>query len=223
MKCGGDVKIKNAKETKVELTPFVAKHYNALLNIFSFGIYPHFTTKVVKEANFRKGDSVLDLGSGTGRFACLIRKYIGETGKYVGVDLSRIMVQQARKRCENFKNTRFISGRIEEELSLTEYFDKVFISFVLHGFTQENRIKIIRNAYKRLRTGGKLIILDYAERDVDRASPIVKFLIRKVECPLAEKFMQINLKEVLFKIGFSAFIEKFHLKGYVRLEMCEKR
>jgi len=62
LKCGGDVRIKNTKETKVELTPFVAKHYNAILNIFSFGIYPHFNTKVVKEENFRKGDSVLDLG-----------------------------------------------------------------------------------------------------------------------------------------------------------------
>ena len=222
MKCGGDVKIKNEKETKVELTPFVAKHYNALLNIFSFGIYPYFTTKVVKEANFRKGDSVLDLGSGTGRFACLIRKYIGETGRYVGVDLSKIMVQQARKRCEDFKNIRFLSGRVEEELSLTEHFDKVFISFVLHGFTQENRIRIIKNAYKRLRTGGKFIIFDYAERDVETAPFVAKFLIRKVECPLAEKFMRIDFKKVLSKIGFSDFREKFYLKGYVRLEMCKK-
>jgi len=223
LKCGGDVKVKNAKETKVELVPFVAKHYDVLLNVFSFGVYPYFTANVVREANFRKGDSVLDLGSGTGRFACLIKKYIGEESKYVGIDLSEIMVQQAEKRCKDFKNTHFFSGRIEEELPLTEHFDEVFISFVLHGFTQENRIKIIKNAYKRLRAGGKFIILDYAEKDVETALPIVRFLIRRVECPLAEKFMQIDLKKLLSKIGFSDFNEKFHLKGYVRLEMCKKR
>ena len=211
------------KETKVELTPFIAKHYDAFLNAFSIGIYPFFTANVVKEANFKKGDSVLDLGAGTGRFACLIQKYIGEKGKYVGIDLSEIMVQQAKKRCRSFKNIHFIQERIEEELPLTEHFDKVFISFVLHGFVQENRIKIIKNAYNRLRIGGQFIILDYAERDVNTAPFIVKFLIRKVECPLAEEFMQIDLKKVLSENGFSDFKEKFYFKNYVRLEICKKQ
>ncbi len=211
------------KETKVELTPFVARHYDVLLNIFSLGIYPLFTANIVKEANFKKGDSVLDLGAGTGRFACLIQKYIGKKGKYIGIDLSEIMVQQAEKRCRSFGNAHFIQGRIEEELPLTKHFDKVFISFVLHGFPQEKRIKIIKNAYNQLQIGGQFIILDYAERDINTAPFIVKLLIRKVECPLAEKFMQINLKKVLFENGFSDFEEKLHFKDYVRLEMCKKR
>jgi ubiquinone/menaquinone biosynthesis C-methylase UbiE len=208
--------------TKVELTPFVAKHYDAILNIASLGIYPIFTKHAIEKAPFKNGDAVLDLGSGTGRFACLIKRKTN-ISKYVGVDLSEIMIRQARQRCSKFKNFTFIQGEIQKELAFKEEFDKVFISFVLHGFTQENRIAIIQNAYTALKPGGQFIILDYAEKDVNTSPFIIKFLIRKVECPLAEDFMNRNLEHMLSDTGFSVFQKFLFLGGYVREEIAIKK
>ncbi len=218
---GGFVKLQHNVETKVELSPFVAKHYEAILNALSFGIYIPFTKGVVKEAPFEDGDSVLDLGAGSGHFACLIHKK-AKIKRYVGIDLSDIMVVRANERCKDYPDAQFIKGSISEEPGFHSEFDKVFISFVLHGFTQENRNKIIKNAHEALKPNGKFIILDYAERDVDRASFIVKLLIRKAECPLAEEFMKRDLKKMLGEFGFGNFEEKFFFNGYVRLEIATK-
>ncbi len=208
--------------TKVELTPFVAKHYDTILNILSLGIYPVFTKQIIEKAPFENNDTVLDLGSGTGRFACLINKK-APIKKYIGIDLSDIMIKQANKKCRRFKNFSFIQGEIQKETSFEKEFDKVFISFVLHGFEQRDRIKIIKNAFKALKPGGKFVILDYAEKDVDKSPLIIKYLIRKIECPLAEDFMKRNLNAMLQGAGFTKFKELFFLKGYVRLGIATKQ
>jgi len=208
--------------TKVELTPFVARHYDTILNIFSLGIYPILTEQIIKKAPFEDNDAILDLGSGTGRFACLINKKIS-VKKYVGIDLSNIMIEQANRKCTKFKNFSFIQGEIQKEMLFENEFDKVFISFVLHGFEQKDRIKIIENAFKALKPGGQFIILDYAEKNVDKSPLIIKYLIRKIECPLAEDFMKRNLSAMLQSAGFVKFEELAFLKGYVRLGIATKR
>ncbi len=208
--------------TKVELTPFVAKHYDTILNILSFGIYPMFTKQVIEKAPFENDDTILDLGSGTGRFACLINKKVS-VKKYIGIDLSDIMIEQANRRCAKLENFSFIQGEIQKEIPFENEFDKVFISFVLHGFKQEDRIKIIENAFKALKPGGQFIILDYAEKDVDKSPLIIKYLIRKIECPLAEDFMKRNLSAMLQNAGFAKFEELTFLKGYVRLGIATKQ
>ncbi len=208
--------------TKVELTPFVAKHYDAILNILSFGIYPVFTKQVIEKAPFEDNDAILDLGSGTGRFACLINKKVS-VKKYIGIDLSNIMIKQASKKCRGLKNFSFTQGEIQKEIPFENEFDKVFISFVLHGFEQKDRIKIIENAFKALKHGGKFVILDYAEKDVNKSPLIIKYLIRKIECPLAEDFMKRNLKAMLQSTGFTKYKELFFLKSYVRLEIATKQ
>ncbi len=218
---GRFLKLQNNVRSKVELSPFFAKHYETILNIVSFGAYIPFTKNVIEKAPFEKGDSVLDLGSGSGHFACLITRKANPR-RYVGIDISKEMLKIAKERCKNLKNIEFVPGKIQENLPFNSEFDKVFISFVLHGFVQEERLKIIRNAYKSLKPGGKFIILDYAEKNVDKSPLPVKFLIRKAECPLAEEFMKKNLKEMLRREGFSKFEEIFFFKGYVRLEIATK-
>ncbi len=218
---GGFFKLQNNVRSKVELSPFFAKHYETILNIVSFGTYIPFTKKVIKKAPFKKGDSILDLGSGSGHFACLISQKANPK-RYVGMDISKEMLKRARKRCKNVKNIEFLQGRIQEILPFDSEFDKVFISFVLHGFVQKERLKIIRNAYKSLKPGGKFLILDYAEKNINKSPFLVKLLIRKAECPLAEEFINRNLQEMLRTEGFVKFKELFFFKGYIRLEIAEK-
>ncbi len=208
-------------KSKVELNPFEAKHYDTLLDILSLGIYPSFINRVIDKIKFEENESILDLGSGTGRFSCLFHKK-AKIRRYTGMDLSEIMIRQAQKKCNKYKDAEFIQKDIRKELPFKKEFDKTFISFVLHGFVQEDRIEIIKNAYNALKEGGQFIILDYSEKDVEMASFFIKFLIRKMECPLAEEFMNINLRKVLAEAHFKKFTEYFFLNGYIRLEVATK-
>ena len=82
-------------------------------------------------------------------------------GKLVGADISQDMISQFKKKCANFSNAKIIYARIDQSLPFEEEFDKVFISFLLHGFLQAIREVITDNAYKALKRDGEFYILDW--------------------------------------------------------------
>ena len=208
--------------SKVEVTGFEARFYDRLMDIITFGYYPFFIRKVIKDLNLQRGDKVVDFGAGTGRNACLMRRFIGDEGKIVALEIGKEMQEQFVKKCKKYKNIKLFTFRIDEDLPYKEEFDVVFISFVLHGFIQQKRQKIIQNAYKALKSGGRFAILDYNNFNVDKANPIVRFAIRKVECPLAEDFIKRDTKKMLQKYGFDNFKEHLYFKNYVRLLQAQK-
>ncbi len=208
--------------SKVEVTGFEARYYDALMNVFTGGTYPFFIRKSIAEMNIQPKDSLLLFGSGTGRNACLMRKYLSEEGRIVGLDIGQEMLAQARPRCKKFPNVTFLEQRIEEPLPFENEFDKVFMAFVLHGFVQEDRLKIIRNAWKALRPGGEFIVLDYNEFNPAESSWLVQ-MVFKLECPLATDFVLRDWKSLLREEGYDAFREYPHYLGYVRLLAARKR
>lgn len=64
-------------------------------------------------AKIKKGDTVLDLGSGAGNDCFVARSETGEAGKVIGVDFSDAMIAKARENAEklNFNNIEFRQGR----------------------------------------------------------------------------------------------------------------
>ena len=66
-------------------------------------------------AQIKKGDVVIDLGSGAGNDAFIARHETGETGKVIGIDFTPAMIEKARKNNEvrGFNNVEFRQGDIE--------------------------------------------------------------------------------------------------------------
>jgi len=87
---------------------------------------------------------------------------------------------------------------------------------VLHGFVQEDRLKIIANAQRALRTGGEFILLDYNEFDL-KQSPWPVHLAFKMECPLATDFIGRDLQAILREQRFDELRVHPHYLGYVWL------
>ncbi len=203
--------------SKVEIKGLEAKFYDQLLDIVTFGQYPRLLKRIFFLMDIKPGDSIIDLGSGTGRNACYMLKKAGRDARLVGLDINEEMIKKARKKCRDFPNAEFINMRIEEKLPFRQEFDIAFISFVLHGFEDYDKEKIVENVRKALKPGGKFYIFDYAEFDVDVAPFYVKFFIRKLECPLAEEFINLDLKEFLRRFGFSEFREWTFAGGIIRL------
>lgn len=85
-------------------------------------------------AGIKKGDQVLDLGSGAGNDCFVARAITGETGKVTGLDMTSQMVLKARENCEklNFKNVEFVLGDIEDMPFNEKTFDVVISNCVLN-------------------------------------------------------------------------------------------
>jgi len=207
--------------SKVEVTGFEARYYDTLMNIITGGTYPFFIRRAVQEMKIRPNDSILLLGSGTGRNACLMNRYLSDQGRILGLDIGPEMLEQAHRRCRRFPHITFKKQRIEEPLPYQDEFDKVFISFVLHGFVQEDRLRIIANAHRSLKPGGEFIILDYAEFEPAQSPWLVRFAF-KMECPLATDFALREWQPILREQGFDDFRIYPHYLGYVRLLAARK-
>jgi len=85
-------------------------------------------------AKIKKGDHVLDLGSGAGNDCFVARAIVGETGKVTGLDMTEQMVRKARENCAklNFKNIEFVQGDIEKMPFDEKIFDVVISNCVLN-------------------------------------------------------------------------------------------
>jgi ubiquinone/menaquinone biosynthesis C-methylase UbiE len=194
-----------------------ARYYDVLLNLLSLGQYSHFIKGVVDMMDINPGQSILDLGSGTAKNDCFMAEKVGSQGRIVGLDISNEMLVRASKRCRGYPNIIFEKQRIELALPYKEEFDKVFISFVLHGFEDDQKVGIISNAYRALKAGGSFYILDYAQFDIDRMWFPLRWAFARWECQLAAEFLKLDIKEMLCAQGFADFKEEFFFRRHLRL------
>ena len=205
------------KDSGVELTKFTASNYDTVMNVASLGMYKGFIKKAIKAVNVKANEEVLDLGCGTGRNILLMNKFSGNDSLFTGLDISKDMEKQFLKNSKEHKNIKFINKRIDQPFELEQKFDKVFISFVIHGFPHEIREIIIKNAYNNLKHGGTFNILDFAEFDMNKMPFHHRFIFKKIECKYAFDFIERDWKAILKDYGFTDFNETFYFKKYVRL------
>jgi ubiquinone/menaquinone biosynthesis C-methylase UbiE len=210
-------------ESKVEVHGFTAKHYDALCNILTFGSYSLFIKKAIRLMEIGSDDRILDLGAGTGRNACLMLTYLSGNGEIVGVDISDEMILQFKKKCTEFPNAKIFSQRIDQPLPYKEEFDKVLLSFVLHGFPQDVREQIVDSAFEALGKGGELFILDYNEFFMKDIPFYARSIFKLIECPYAFDFVEKDWKRILNDHGFDDFKTYHFFRGYIRLLMGRKK
>ena len=208
-------------DSKVEVTGLEARYYDFFMNAITGGSYPFFIRSAIREMQIQPGNDILVFGAGTGRNMDLMNRYLAGKGRIVGLDIGPEMLAQARRRFVDHPYICIEDRRIDDSLPYENEFDKVFISFVLHGFIQEDRLKIIANAWRALRPGGEFIILDYNEINLPRAPWLVRQVFR-MECPLATDFVDRDMQAILREQGFDAFRVYPHYLGYVRLLAARK-
>ena len=111
-------------------------------------------------------------------------------GEIIGLDTSKEMVYQFRKNCAGFPNAKVIYKRIDQELDYRMYFDKAFISFVLHGFPQNARIQIIRNAFKSLEKKWGILYTWIIMNHLLKKCLFMQVFFKAFECPYALDFIE---------------------------------
>lgn len=208
------------KISKVEIEGLEALFYDQIMQLVSGFSYNKFIKKCIRDMHIQPNESVLDLGSGTGKNICIIGNY--SNSLIVGLDKGTDMLKISKKRCKKDKNVKIFYHDIRKRIPFYEQFDIAFISFVLHGFIDNERDMIIDNAFSALKKGSKFCILDYDEFDLDKENMLIKWVFNYAECPLAKDFIKKDLRAKLQNAGFKSFKQFDYYGHHVRLLIAQK-
>ena len=111
-------------------------------------------------AKIKKGDTVIDLGSGAGNDAFIARRITGEKGRVIGVDFTEAMIGKARANADklNFSNVEFRLGDIDDMPVTSNKADVIVSNCVLN--LVPNKHKVFSEIYRVLKPGGHFSISD---------------------------------------------------------------
>src|SRR3954452_8282765 len=99
-------------------------------------------------AKIKKGDVVIDLGSGAGNDAFIAKHAAGETGKVNGIDFTAAMIERARLSAEarGFNNVEFRQGDIERMPVTSNVADLIVSNCVLN--LVPNKDGVLKEIYR---------------------------------------------------------------------------
>lgn len=111
-------------------------------------------------AKIKKGDTVIDLGSGAGNDCFVARHETGAEGKVIGIDFTPIMIEKARLNAEKlgYNNVEFREGDIDAMPVNNDVANVVVSNCVLN--LVPNKQKVIEEIFRVLKPGGHFSISD---------------------------------------------------------------
>jgi arsenite methyltransferase len=127
------------------------------------------------------GETVLDLGSGPGLDALLAARKVGPTGRVIGVDMTREMLERARANAAaaGMAQAEFREGRLEALPVADRSVDAVTSNCVINLVPDKGRV--FREIARVLRPGGRLVISDILLDGV-LPPPVASDLLAYVGC-----------------------------------------
>jgi demethylmenaquinone methyltransferase / 2-methoxy-6-polyprenyl-1,4-benzoquinol methylase len=144
-----------------DLFAAIARHYDLLNDLQSFGLHRRWKRRVVELAAVQPGQRALDLCCGTGDMAFALARRGAEV---TGLDFSPSMLEIAEARLQrNFKsqisNLKFIQGDAQQIPFPDASFDIVTIGYGLRNLTSWE--KGLDEMHRVARPGARLVVLDF--------------------------------------------------------------
>ena len=120
--------------------------------------------RVIQSLQIRPGESIADLGAGSGYFTFLLAQTVGPAGKVYAVDIDKDMTHLVAKKSKEHgaKNVEVILAKPDDPLLPEGSVDLVFTSNTYHHI--EHRVAYFAGARRALRPGGRLAIIEYDRR-----------------------------------------------------------
>jgi ubiquinone/menaquinone biosynthesis C-methylase UbiE len=127
---------------------------------------------ILAEISLKPGQTFIDIGCGEGFFTVPAAKLVGERGRVYGLDISEEVIQRLKERAveEGLENLILKVGAAEDLVLCRMCADFVFFGIDLHDFRDPEKVLI--NAKKMLKLGGRLVDLDWKKEPMEFGPPI---------------------------------------------------
>jgi ubiquinone/menaquinone biosynthesis C-methylase UbiE len=138
-----------------------APFYDGLVNILTLGQARRLRNLTVDQALLKPGESILDVGCGTGSVTLPAKQRVGKNGTAAGIDPAPEMIAVAhQKAVHSGLDIDFRVGVIESLPYPDGSFDVVTSSLMMHHLPQALQVKGLAEVYRVLKPGGRLMIVD---------------------------------------------------------------
>ena len=136
----------------------LALRYDLLNTLLSQGQDRRWRRRAAQLTRARPGDRVLDVCTGTGALAALLRRRVGAGGEVVGIDLTEAMLEVARRR---IGAVEFVAGDACDLPFADGRFAAATMAFGLRNI--HDRELALRELARVLRPGGRAVILEFSQ------------------------------------------------------------
>jgi demethylmenaquinone methyltransferase/2-methoxy-6-polyprenyl-1,4-benzoquinol methylase len=140
------------------------RRYDSIARVYAtleplYLIFPPARRRAVRALGLKPGDTVLEIGAGTGRNFPYLVEAVGPTGKIIGVDASPGMLAEARRLIER-EGWSNIELREEDATQLDVDRDVDGVLFSMSYSAMPEPRPALARAWERLRPSRRVVILD---------------------------------------------------------------
>ena len=143
--------------------------YDLLAWVYLRGRERKFRERLLRLAELRPGEAVLDIGCGTGTLAIAAREAVGATGRVAGLDASPEMLGRATRKARRAgAAVDFRNAAVERMPFPDASFDVVLSTLMMHHLPRPIREQGAREVFRVLRPGGRVFVVDFGRADRPR-------------------------------------------------------
>ena len=140
-----------------------ARYYDLLAWMLTLGRERAFRERLVELARLEPGQTVLDVGCGTGTLAIASKRRVGMAGTVHGIDASPEMIDRARRKVAKAGvDVAFQTGIVEALPFPDASFDAVMSTLMLHHLPRPVREQCAREMRRVVKPGGRVLAVDFA-------------------------------------------------------------
>ena len=187
-----------------------------------------YAKMALSHLSIKGGETVLEIGFGTGHCLKRIAKSVGQRGRVYGVDISTGMSEVTKRRLEKaglIDRVELYRGDAATLPYGNNTFDAIFMSFTLELFDTPEIPKVLNEIKRVLKPNGRLGVASMS-RDNGQSTMLrlYEWVHRKwpkyVDCrPI---YLEVSLRETGFKIRKKEKVKLFGLPGEIIVAIMEK-
>jgi ubiquinone/menaquinone biosynthesis C-methylase UbiE len=155
--------------------------------------------RALEAMGVRPGQTVVDLGAGSGYFTVRLAPRVGPTGRVIAVDIQPEMIARLRERLqrEGIANVTPVLGSASDPKLPDGSADLVLMVDVYHELASPQQM--LRHIARALRPGGRLVLLEYRKEDPGiPIRPEHKMSVAEAKAELeAEGYRLVKVSDVL--------------------------
>lgn len=126
------------------------------------GMEKKFRIAGLKKLNAQKNEKVLEIGFGTGFCTAALANAVGENGKVCGIDISEGMLKKTSSRIKKAGLEERVELKLGDATNLPytdNFFDAIFISFVLELFDTPDMPIVLQEFKRVLKNEGRICVV----------------------------------------------------------------